>query len=77
LYCGGLTATQAALTGVNRVSDLTATLRQCLRRSKDRAIAVIPEGPYVVPLYQRGARGAPDLRREERGSADSLSVHQA
>ena len=49
-----------AATGINVTHDLNATVRACLSRHKQLGIApsvaVIPEGPYVIPFYR------PDLR---------------
>jgi nickel-dependent lactate racemase len=55
LYCGGLSAEQRALTGVNVIDSVEPVLRRCVEESDDRAVAVIPEGPYVVPVFQPAA----------------------
>jgi lactate racemase len=55
LFTGGLNAEQRALTGVNVVESVEQTVRRCVEDSADDAIAVIPEGPYVVPLYRPAA----------------------
>ncbi|HVY05266.1 MAG TPA: nickel-dependent lactate racemase [Burkholderiales bacterium] len=52
LYTGGLPAADRALTGVKLIDSIEETLQQCIRESGDHALAVIPEGPYVVPYYQ-------------------------
>lgn len=39
------------LTGVRRVEDLHAAVVQSIVQHGDTAVAVIPEGPYVVPFY--------------------------
>lgn len=52
LYTTGLSEADALLTGVNRVESLNAAVRASLSRSPDGAVAVIPEGPYVVPLFR-------------------------
>jgi len=52
LYAGGLSAEDRALTGINVIDSVEQTLQQCIERSRDQALAVIPEGPYVVPYYQ-------------------------
>jgi lactate racemase len=54
-FTGGLNAEQRALTGVNVVESVEQTVRRCVEDSADDAIAVIPEGPYVVPLYRPAA----------------------
>jgi lactate racemase len=52
LYTGGLPAADRALTGVNLIDSVEETLRQFIGHNGDHALAVIPEGPYVVPYYQ-------------------------
>ncbi len=52
LYAGGLTADDRALTGVHLTDSVEDTLQHCIEQSGDSALAVIPEGPYVVPYYQ-------------------------
>ena len=52
LYSSGLSSSERALTGVNLIDSMEETLQQCIGRNDDRALAVIPEGPYVVPYYQ-------------------------
>ncbi len=41
-----------ALTGVNISRDINETVRRCIDASGDPAIAIIPEGPYVIPYLQ-------------------------
>ena len=38
-------------TGVNIIDDLTKTIDESIKRHKDNHIAIIPEGPYVIPKY--------------------------
>lgn len=52
LFAGGLSEQDLALTGVNVISDVAGTLRACVAQARDASIAVVPEGPYVVPAYQ-------------------------
>ncbi|MBM85029.1 MAG: hypothetical protein CMM47_03280 [Rhodospirillaceae bacterium] len=52
LYSKGLSKEDWLLTGVNKVTDLEACIRDIMTESGDPAIAVIPEGPYVVPIYR-------------------------
>lgn len=49
LYSNGLSATDRELTGVKVVDDLDRAVRESLARHADGRLAVIPEGPYVVP----------------------------
>jgi nickel-dependent lactate racemase len=55
LYSGGLPPADRALTGVDVVSDLAAAVADSVRRSGERRIAVVPEGPYVVPVFRPAA----------------------
>lgn len=50
LYSDGLTEEDKALTGVNCVDDLGPAIRRSVERSADHSIAVVPEGPYVLPV---------------------------
>jgi lactate racemase len=34
------------------VTSVEAAITESVKRSGDPAIAVIPEGPYVIPFYQ-------------------------
>jgi nickel-dependent lactate racemase len=52
LYSDRLPAGDHAATGVNVVSSLDDAIAQSLDRSPDRAIAIIPEGPYIVPFHR-------------------------
>jgi nickel-dependent lactate racemase len=52
LFSPGLRPEERALTGVKIVDSLEQTLQQCVASSGDPHIAVIPEGPYVVPVYR-------------------------
>jgi nickel-dependent lactate racemase len=52
LYAPGLSAADAALTGVELVASVAGAVLASVRESGDRAVAVVPEGPYVVPVYR-------------------------
>jgi hypothetical protein len=52
LYTGGLPEAQHALTGVRMVASATDAVHASVARSGERRIAVIPEGPYVVPVHR-------------------------
>lgn len=56
LVSAGLSAEDAALTGISVHRSLSKILSECLQRNPNRKIAVVPEGPYVVPLF-RGSHG--------------------
>ena len=55
LYTTGLSAADRQLTGVNLVDSLDDTVRRCVEAGNvsdgDKSIAIIPEGPYVVPAF--------------------------
>ena len=51
LYSQGLPAEDRALTGVNCVDSIEEAIARFVESSGDRAVAVIPEGPYVVPRF--------------------------
>ena len=50
LYTTGLSEDDHALTGVERIDDLTAAIARSMAKHDDVAVAIIPEGPYVVPV---------------------------
>ena len=50
LFTEGLDAAERALTGVELVESVDDAVAASIARSGDPAVAVIPEGPYVVPL---------------------------
>jgi nickel-dependent lactate racemase len=52
LYAPALGAEERGLTGVRMVDALDAAVTAALERHGDRRVAVIPEGPYVVPVYR-------------------------
>jgi hypothetical protein len=55
LYSDKLAADAWGLTGVQKMESVPDAIRASVRRSGDEHIAVIPEGPYVVPEYRPGA----------------------
>jgi nickel-dependent lactate racemase len=55
LYSEGLDAASVALTGVHTMESVPDAIRESVRRSGDAHIAVIPEGPYVVPTFRPAA----------------------
>jgi len=57
LFCPALAAADRALTGVELVPSVEEAVRDSVRRSGDRHVAVIPEGPYVIPVYRAASAG--------------------
>ena len=47
---------QRALTGVRCIDSVEQAVAQSIERHGDVRIAVIPEGPYIVPVVGPGAR---------------------
>ncbi|MHA1570793.1 MAG: nickel-dependent lactate racemase [Alphaproteobacteria bacterium] len=52
LYATGLTGDDRSRTGVEMIDSVEEAVRQSIAKSGDSCIAVIPEGPYVVPVYR-------------------------
>ena len=55
LYSKALGEGDWPLTGVNRVDDLDQCIATSVARSGDGGLAVIPEGPYVIPVLRAQA----------------------
>jgi len=51
LFTNGLTSDERALTGVEPIDSVERAIQASVERSGDPAVAIIPEGPYVVPVY--------------------------
>ena len=49
LFAGGLASSDRALTGVESVASVERAVAESMERHHDPRIAVIPEGPYVIP----------------------------
>jgi hypothetical protein len=54
LYATGLSAFERSITGVEIIDSVDQAIARSIRQTGDRGIAVIPEGPYVVPFYENG-----------------------
>jgi nickel-dependent lactate racemase len=50
LYTTGLDAEERRLTGIDTVDSIEGAVAAALARAGDPSLAVIPEGPYVVPV---------------------------
>ena len=57
LYSQGLPADARGLTGVRCIDDIYNAVAKSIAVSGDNAVAVIPEGPYVVPYVDAAAAG--------------------
>ncbi len=52
LYADRLPKSDHVVTGVHVLESLDETIRHSVASSDDHAVAVIPEGPYLVPFYR-------------------------
>jgi nickel-dependent lactate racemase len=50
LYSTGLSDEDHALTGIGRITDVSKAVLLSIQLHDDTSVAVIPEGPYVVPI---------------------------
>lgn len=55
LYSDRLPADVRHLTGVHMIDSVDLAIAESLARHASNEIAIIPEGPYVVPFYRAGA----------------------
>ncbi len=55
LYATGLSEADRELTGVEMIDDLDSAIGRAIDQAGDHDIAIIPEGPYVVPLHAPAA----------------------
>jgi len=55
LYTQGLTDDERADTGIEIVDSVEDAIAASIARSGDPAVAVIPEGPYIIPLLRPAA----------------------
>jgi nickel-dependent lactate racemase len=58
LYSEGLSENDRALTGVNMITSVSEAVRASIEQSGDNRVAVVPEGPYIVPVYKPAATAA-------------------
>jgi nickel-dependent lactate racemase len=50
LYCPGMSEKDQKLTGVKMIDNLHQAVAEAIERAGDKEVAVIPEGPYLVPF---------------------------
>jgi nickel-dependent lactate racemase len=53
LYTTGLNGEERRITGVELIDSVEDAVRQSVEEHGDLAVAVIPEGPYVIPVFAR------------------------
>jgi lactate racemase len=54
LYTEGLTKEQQALTGINVITSPSDSIIRSVQTHNCRSVAVIPEGPYIIPVFVSG-----------------------
>jgi len=52
LFAPNLSEEDKKYTYVNMIDDLNKTIHDSIKRSGNKKIAIIPEGPYVIPIYK-------------------------
>jgi hypothetical protein len=53
LFTDGLSEADFSVTGVERITDLPGAISASIAKHGDPDVAIIPEGPYVVPLQSQ------------------------
>jgi nickel-dependent lactate racemase len=51
LYTPGLDEEEARITAVEMIDSVEGAIAESVTRHNDSAVAIIPEGPYVIPVY--------------------------
>jgi nickel-dependent lactate racemase len=52
LYAPGLNAEDRAITGVHMIDSVEDAIKASIERTGDLDVAIIPEGPYVIPVCE-------------------------
>jgi nickel-dependent lactate racemase len=52
LFSEGIHGSDRELTGVEMIESIEKAIEQSVAASGDKSVAVIPEGPYVIPVYR-------------------------
>ncbi len=58
LFTSGLSDEERGLTGVEMITDVDEMIARSIASAEDPSVAVIPEGPYVVPYYASASGSA-------------------
>jgi nickel-dependent lactate racemase len=58
LYTSGLSDEERRVTGVEVIDSIDRAVGESISRSDDSDVAIIPEGPYVVPFFRPAADAA-------------------
>ena len=52
LFSEGIQGRDRELTCVEMIESIESAIQESVEKSGDRSVAVIPEGPYVIPVYR-------------------------
>ena len=52
LYAPGLSNEDGELTGVRMIGSVDQAVRESIRKNNDTRVAIVPEGPYVIPFFK-------------------------
>jgi nickel-dependent lactate racemase len=52
LFSEGIQGSDRELTGVEMISSIEKAIEESVASSGDKTVAVIPEGPYVIPMFR-------------------------
>ena len=53
LFSEGLKGNERELTGVQMIESIKNAISMSISQTGDKAVAVIPEGPYVIPTHTK------------------------
>jgi nickel-dependent lactate racemase len=56
LYTTGMSPRERSITGVEIIDSIDEAIVRSIKVSGDKNIAIIPEGPYVVPFFSGGSK---------------------
>jgi nickel-dependent lactate racemase len=55
LFSDGIRGTDRELTCVEMIDSIESAIESSMASSGDRSVAIIPEGPYVIPVFRQSA----------------------
>ena len=53
LFSEGIKGNERELTGVQMIESIEDAIAESISRTGDRAVAIVPEGPYVIPTHTK------------------------
>jgi hypothetical protein len=60
-YSECLTKEEQILTSVNVITSLTEAHKRSVEEKNDNHVAVVPQDPYIIPLYRPGNKPGNDV----------------